>query len=490
MLVLLLAQVCLREALCVDSDDEGVLQVARTDFHAHENAWSVSFGDLPGHAFDLLVFELCRSHCSLVPEGTSRPQSCTSLAQSFQEPGWHNEYMASAGNGSARLCADMHTAPRQVQVAASHVLSDETGRALALVRAPLVLVLYNEDALVKRWMSQEQQDLLGVSVCVSYVTSLRTHFVLRRSVLRVQVRRPVRDVLTFGVLNPCTAAGFSAPELGSVTGVRTNGRLRCVWHCRADSIRVPYNAPPPTREQLNVSHAEYAQLRIKYACMQPPSAWTATVFVFSLETVSLPVESGVAQSLLNALDSMAETLRQRLLASGEGIVLLSVLNEFSHPVPFDEWTRNLRVSQCASNALSCSASSDLVNPRFLYGRRLLDATLDIVRVQGVLVAPLLPEASISSPAEQAQVANIRTVLETIAEAEQADASVLIRVVQDIDVQEVVVLDSKPAAEEADAELPGVTGPAAAAAVFFCLFFVLVFIAIVSFTRTPRLHECA
>ena len=308
------------------------------------------------------------------------------------------------------------------------------------------------------------------------------------AVLRVQVRRPVRDVLTFGVLNPCTAAGFSAPELGSVTGVRTNGRLRCVWNCRADSIRVPYNAPPPTREQLNVSHPEYARLGIKYTCMQPPSAWTATVFVFSLETVSLPVEGGVAQSLLNALDSMAETLRQRLLASGEGIVLLSVLNEFSHPVPFDEWTRNLRVSQCASNALSCTESSDLVNPRFLYGRRLLDATLDMVRVQGVLVAPLLPEASLSSRAEQSQVPNIRTVLQTIAQAEQADA-VLIRGVQDIDVQEVVVLDSKPAAKEADAEL-SVTGPAAAAAVFFCLFFVLVFIAIVSFTRTPRLHECA
>jgi hypothetical protein len=260
-----------------------------------------------------------------------------------------------------------------------------------------------------------------------------------------------------------------------------------VWNCRADSIRVPYNAPPPTREQLNVSHPENAQLGIKYACMQPPSAWTATVFVFSLETVSLPVESGVAQSLLNALDSMAETLRQRLLASGEGIVLLSVLNEFSHPVPFDEWTRNLRASQCASNALSCTESSDLVNPRFLYsGRRLLDATLDMLRVQGVLVAPLLPEA----PADQSQVANIRTVMQTIAEADQADSSVLIRGVQDIDVQEIVVLNSKPAAKDADAELPGVTGPAAAAAVFFCLFFVLVFIAIVSFTRTPRLHECA
>jgi hypothetical protein len=249
-----------------------------------------------------------------------------------------------------------------------------------------------------------------------------------------------------------------------------------------------HDAPPPTREQLNVSHPEYAQLGIKYACMQPPSAWTATVFVFSLETVSLPVESGVAQLLLNALDSMAETLRQRLLASGEGIVLLSVLNEFSHPVPFDEWMRNLRVAQCASNTLSCTESSNLVNLRFLYGSRLLDATLDMVRVQGVLVAPLLPEASLSSRAEQSQVPNIRTVLQTIAQAEQADA-VLIRGVQDIDVQEVVVLDSKPAAKEADAEL-SVTGPAAAAAVFFCLFFVLVFIVIVGFSRTPRLHERA
>ncbi len=54
MLVLLLAQACMRGAFCVDN--EGVLQVARTDFHAYENAWSVSFGDLPGHAFDLLTY--------------------------------------------------------------------------------------------------------------------------------------------------------------------------------------------------------------------------------------------------------------------------------------------------------------------------------------------------------------------------------------------------------------------------------------------------
>ena len=508
MLVLLLAQAWLREALCVHSDDEGVLQVARTDFHAYENAWSVSFGDLPGHAFDLLVFELCRSHCSLAPASTSRPQSCTSLAESFQEPGWHNEYMASSGNRSAGLCAEIHTAAHQVQVAASHVLSDEAGGALALLRAPLVLVLYNEDALVRLWTSQEEPDLLSVSVRVSYITSLSSHFVLRRSVLRVQVRRPVRDVLTFGVRNRCTGSGFVAPDLGSVTGVLANGRLRCVWHCRADLIRVPYNAAPPTPEQLNVSRPEYALLAVKYACIAAPSEWTTTVFGFSLETVSIPVESGVAQSLLDALDSVAETLRQRLFASGEGIVLLSVSNEFSHPVSFDEWTHNLRDAQCASKTVSCSKTSDTVNPRFLYtARRLLSETLDIVRVQGVLIAPLQEQSPAEQPLTTAErlletVHALRSALQAVVDAgpvPEDGGGILIRGVQDIDFERVVLLaapqaeDALPPTEEyggqaadADKDLFSVQ---AQALVFFCVIFALAFIMGISSRIPSRTHAC-
>ena len=59
--------------------------------------------------------------------------------------------------------------------------------------------------------------MLSVAVRVSYITVLHRVFSMRRSVLRIELRRPVRSALSFGVQNPCTAAGFSAPETTTVS---------------------------------------------------------------------------------------------------------------------------------------------------------------------------------------------------------------------------------------------------------------------------------
>ena len=253
LLATLVAHALCREPF-VQLEEDIVLQVERVEFHAYENAWSVGFSHAPDvHAFDVLVFEVCRPPCEDGGDGGGEAlvYPCAALARGFAQRGWRNEYMWARANESRELCADLHAAASGssvLQGQATLVLSDAEGLPLVRVRAPLTLVLYNDDELA-RWASGKGADLLSVAVRVSYITALQSEFAMRRSVLRIELRRPVRSVLSFSVQNPCTALGLSAPESGHVMLVNVSGRPQCAWFCRGDMIKKPYNSAPPTRAQ-------------------------------------------------------------------------------------------------------------------------------------------------------------------------------------------------------------------------------------------------
>jgi hypothetical protein len=91
------------------------------------------------------------------------------------------------------------------------------------------------------------------------------HFIQHVLLLNATQRSDfINGGLTFMLRNSCTAKGFSAPEFANVHGVSEAGRVRCVWECRADMLKTPYNSAPPTTQQLNTSSAEYALLDEKY----------------------------------------------------------------------------------------------------------------------------------------------------------------------------------------------------------------------------------
>lgn len=481
--MLILLMLLATHTFCLESsvvlEDDSVLEVGRADFHAYENAWSVLFTHaLDVHAFDLLVFEACQPPCDERGSAEAQLYTCRALARAFAQPGWRNEYMAGRVNESLQLCADLSGDSAALQAQAGRVLSDAQGLPLVRVRAPLALVLFNEDELATRWASVVQgrddarPDILSVAVRVSYITVLHRVFSMRRSVLRIELRRPVRSALSFGVQNPCTAAGFSAPEFGVVSLVNASGRLLCAWFCREDMVKVPYNSVPPTRAQLNASSPEHALLPVKYACLAPPAEWVATVFGLTLETNMLPAET-YAQTLYDAVDRLAAAVRRTLLGEGDGIVLLAVASALYHPVPFDEWAQRLRAASCTS--ADCGALEEISNPSYVYARRrLLAEELQNLRVEGVLIAP---EAPAAAPQRVEALQELRAALSSaiasnIELVAEADASLLVRSVQDVDVAKVILATAPPDAVVASAEddiLAVLRGASVAGAVLLLLF---------------------
>jgi hypothetical protein len=473
--MILMAILLTTQAFCqppeVLREEDSVLEVAHADFHAYENAWSVTFRSAPNaHAFDVLVFEICKPPCGAdagarAEDGGAELYPCRALARAFVQPGWRNEYIAGRANESARLCADLSDRGSPLQAQAARVLSGADGAPLARVRAPLTLVLFNEDELATGWASvvsegEARPDILSVAVRVSYITALHNMFSMRRSVLRLRVRRPVRSALSFSVQNPCTALGFSAPEFGVVSLVNVSGRLVCAWFCREDYVKLPYNSAPPTRAQLNASTADYAQLAVKYECRKPPADWVSTVFGLTLESAMLATAGEYAQTLFDAVDRLAAAVRLSLVGAGEGIVLLSISSELYHPIPFVEWARRLRAAGC-TDAAAC-AVEEISNPNYVYARRrLLAELLQNLRVDGVLISPPAALQEPGTPASEqpgtqadrvAEAQNLRVALasaieENIELVAETDSSLVVRSVQDVDIEGVIVSQPKTAGDE-------------------------------------------
>lgn len=465
--MILLAILLATQAFCqkpeVLREDDSVLEVAHADFHAYENAWAVGFRSAPdAHAFDVLVFEICKPPCgadagSRADDGLPELYPCRALVRAFIQPGWRNEYMAGRANESLKLCADLADRGSPLQAQAARVLSGAGGAPLARVRAPLTLMLFNEDELATGWASVvsvseggARPDILSVAVRVSYITALHSMFSMRRSVLRIRVRRPVRSALSFSVQNPCTALGFSAPEFGVVNLVNMSGRLMCAWFCREDYVKLPYNSAPPTRAQLNASTADYAQLPVKYECRKPPADWVSTVFGLTLESAMLATAGEYAQTLFDAVDRLAAAVRLSLVGAGEGIVLLSISNDLYHPIPFIEWARRLRTAGCTDAAC---AVEEISNPNYVYARRrLLAEFVQNLRVDGVLISPPVAQQPGTQTDRVAEAQNLRVALASAIEEKielvaEKDSSLIVRSVQDVDIEGVVVSQPEKAGDD-------------------------------------------
>ena len=448
--LLVLLFFCAVAAAQTDFVAESELQIAHVYWRAAENAWEVSFVHaLQLQSIDLLVFELCLPPCYHQKTLDAHMLSCSGLANAFKQPAFYNDYMLRNANNSMQLCAEMSSQHSSVQRLVSRVLTASNGAPLALVRAPLLLMLFNEPELHDKWTKIVSLDFFSIAVRVSYVTIIQSHFVLRRDIVHIELRLPALQAMTFGVENFCTASGFSAPEFGAVSLQNISGSMRCVWKCRADMVKIPFNSEPATQEQLNVSNAQYALQHVKYSCLSLPTDWQAILFELTLETQMILAYTEYSQPLLNAIDRLAEAVRQSVLRGKEGFVILSIPNELSYAQSLQELLAAWHAAQCkVQGNLECGSLSEVDNPSYASSRRrMLSHALRNIRVEGIYIV----QASTSvleqdSEGVQEQLTNTEDLRKTLVEAvaqhidliNSVDSTMLISAVQDVQIVKIFV----------------------------------------------------
>jgi hypothetical protein len=270
---------------------------------------------------------------------------------------WFNQYVSNQIEVSPELfCDKMHAMPDSVQIDSNVVMKDVMGRASMTIRQPLSLQIVNDPdmlQLVGREVNATEEGLnttrpvFEIMLRITQVLKLQRLFAYHQSLVRVVVVTPTVSSITFSIQNPCTARGYTAPEFGAVSLKQIEQRERCMWTCRIDLLRQPYNSIPPTVEQLNESRPEYAVLDTKYACRALPQHWVAIYFGFEIHTHMIATSSEYTQILYDALDRMARAIETDFEKHDmEVIVALSVHNSIYHPVRFREQLQTHAEATC------------------------------------------------------------------------------------------------------------------------------------------------
>ena len=362
--------------------ENGVLVPSSSEYHAYDDSWSVNFNNVDAVDFDILVFEVCREQpCPSQFDEVSELLDCAGLIDHFNDSTWYNQYI-SEQISLRGICQSIHDRNDELQIGANAVLLHGDGRPWLSVRQPLALEFLNEEHMLELWTlrvnasdgSMETSRLVReIVVRVTQVLKLQRVFALHQSVMRIFFASPEQSSITFGVQNPCSARGYAAPDFGGVAQRFLDGRERCMWTCRMDMWRQPYNSIPATRQQLNSSHPDFASLDPKYACAVLPKQWVAVFFGFELDTRMLPTSHEYTQVLYDALDSMARSIEKRLATQG-GTVLVSlgVHDSLYHTVSFRDQLREKSetaclLTQCHSKWFPNADGWN--NEHFVYARR-------------------------------------------------------------------------------------------------------------------------
>jgi hypothetical protein len=365
--------------------ENGVLVPSSSEYHAYDDSWSVNFNNVDAVDFDIIVFEVCTEQsCPPQFDEVSELLDCAGLIDHFNDSTWYNQYISEQISLHG-ICQSIHDRSDGLQIGANAVLLHGDGLPWLSVRQPLALEFLNDEHMLELWTrrvnasdgSMETSRLVReIVVRVTQVLKLQRVFALHQSVMRIFFAAPEQSSITFGVQNPCSARGYAAPDFGGVAQRFLDGRERCMWTCRMDMWRQPYNSIPATRQQLNSSHPDFAALDPKYACAVLPKQWVAVFFGFELDTRMLPTSHEYTQVLYDALDSMARSIEKRLATQG-GTVLVSlgVHDSLYHTVSFRDQLREKSETACLLTQCHSKwfpSADGWNNEHFVYARRTLE----------------------------------------------------------------------------------------------------------------------
>ena len=363
-------------------EENSVLLPSSSEYHAYENSWSVNFDNVNAVDFDILIVEMCiQQPCPSQLDRFSGLIDCDDLSHTFNDSAWFNQHISSQIEFSAEtLCDNMHRVPDKVQIDANVVMKDTIGRPWVTLRQPLSLQIINDPDMLRLWgheLNATEEGLnttrpvFEMTLRVTQVLKLQRLFAYHQSLVRVVVVTPTMSSIIFSLQNPCTARGYTAPEFGAVSLKQVEQRERCMWTCRMDLLRQPYNSIPPTSDQLNSSRPEFAALDPKYVCRELPRDWVATYFGFEIHTHMIATFEEYTQVLYDALDRMARAIEKDFEKKQiEVMVALSVHNSIYHPLRFREQLREQAEATCLLTQCENTWFPDTqgwTNQHFVYG---------------------------------------------------------------------------------------------------------------------------
>jgi hypothetical protein len=253
--------------------------------------------------------------------GPGAPIDCRALRELLRDGAWFNE------NVQEGLHIEDTPGPQCLPADAAAVCVLEAG--FLCVLSPGGLQLSNNEDLLHSFGEGRLAERLNLRVRLVYVTQLpHVHLHLQRYAVHavchtLQVSRPKAPIVTIGVQNECVRRGLASPLYSSMRLVKSPlGTETCVYECRPDHVRWPWNSDPfPASQAPSLALAQ---------CKPIPETFFAVEFDLRAELhMAHAIPELLTPDFLHTMDRLSSLAEGGIRASNPDIqsviVLISVL---------------------------------------------------------------------------------------------------------------------------------------------------------------------
>lgn len=273
---------------------------------------------------DVLAPQLCAlSNSTCKTSSDTQHVTCEQLAEIIRNPAWHAAPVVTVDKSS---CPDILSNWDNIEK--RYDAQSQLGAPYNSIRAlpPASVDIASAGDFLPLPNSLGAIDVL---LRVIFITHTGNGFAVHQFSYKLVLEIP-RD-LTGAVLHlqhECSRQGLRSPPLSSLVLSWASGRPFCLWQCRPDHVRFPWNSPPPTK-QINMSS-------IYQTCRLLPEAFTAIEFEIHVVTALVsPVPSQLSASVLSELDDIGIIMENILATSNTNIVMLKATGSIFDDVAAD-----------------------------------------------------------------------------------------------------------------------------------------------------------
>lgn len=332
--------------------EELSLGAASVSYKAFKDVWVVTF-DGPLHSpmyYTWAIPQICLPEaleCRLGQISFAHV-SCEKIRELLLDPVWFNENAATDIEG-AGACPSSFVDEQNSQVLVGSVMPE----SFVYVTVPMSLVIHNNATMLSRFDRSGSDADWGLVVRLLFLTrvDVGTHmlFSVRRYVAHLTLARPDISTATLSVQSSCSALGLRAPvdaQLQMRAGA--DGKPVCVWVCRVDSMRTPWNMPPGAETSGQ--------------CRPLSKYFTAVEFAFTIDTqMHGTAPSRLSEGFYAELDTMGQRIEAVLQGHVPSLVALSVPYSDFDTVSWREWMHDFISFSHRNDALLNTNSTLLID---------------------------------------------------------------------------------------------------------------------------------
>ena len=374
--------ICVLLGYCAPSCQE---QTFVAEFKGYKNAWVVKVDDNSNEQDYTEIVHVCKRDCLSVSASDTQIVDCVQLKQLVNTSQWFHHQMSAWSQSDWVVFCDAISGHEDVSWKQRVDVAVESG--MHILQPFSVEIKNNPSALAPfaggpQWLQEwTDNDIasMRLTLRITHIFPHDTRFAVFFSMLVVEVPKPRQQLITTGVRSQCRQLGYVAPQYSHLFLRYLHGQTQCVWECLVDTLRQPFNAPPPAEGETS-----------NKTCARLPAEFMAVVFGFTLETeVHVMSALDLSEEFFTALDDMAKAVSSEVAARTEGTVLtaLQIPGSMQSVGSFQDRLENMQAYRGVLYTWGYSANHNFAHAAPMQ-RRLLGSHVSDLRVEGFLVTAL------------------------------------------------------------------------------------------------------